>query len=525
MIVRNQEVMPHIWPTVVHMLADAVARSPDGIALVCEEESLTYRQYAACVSGLARQLATLGVGKESRVALVMSNSLDITIATFAVQAAGAQVVPLNPAYTVAELVPMIESAQPSTIFYDSAVSNALAPILARFQSEHCIEVGPGAKRFTCWRDDLSLAAQLPLPDPETLSTLQYTGGTTGRSKGVELTHRSIATNVSQREALFPTEPERERVLVITPLFHVYAMAMGLYLACYGRATLVIIPKFRPDVVLEAIERHSITLMSGSPTIFISLMAYEGFQNYDLSSLRACSSGASALSSETLNRWELATGCVVSEGYGQSETGPVLTYNPRYGTRKLSSVGIAVPLTEVQIVDTETGKNILSVGAVGEIRVRGPQLMQGYRGLPAETELSLHDGWLYTSDIGELDADGYLYIRDRKKEMVIVGGFNVYPREIEDALATHPDVIEAGVVGVADAYLGEALVACVVTRSSSTTKEVLIEHLASRLVKYKIPREVRFVNMIPKTSIGKTDKNQLRLDVAANTPFGDNNHVS
>ena len=507
--------MPQVWPTVVHMLADAAKRAPHQLALVCADESLSYLQYAACVAGLAHELKRLGAGPGARVALVMANSLDIAIATFAVQACGAQVVPLNPAYTAAELEPMLQSAQAHAIFYDCAAAATLAPLLAMFKPECAIQVGPGARRFTQWRDDLAWAQTLPLPSPDALSTLQYTGGTTGRSKGVDLMHRSVATNVSQREALFPTEPEAERVLAITPLFHVYAVAMGLYLACYGRGTLVIVPKYRPDVVLDAIQRHRITLLSGSPTIFIGLMAYEGFGSYDLSSLRACSSGASALSGETLRRWESAAGCPVSESYGQSESGPVLSYNPRHGTRKLGSVGISLPDTEIQIVDTETGTRVLPAGAVGEIRARGPQIMQAYRGLPVETAQALRDGWLYTTDIGELDHDGYLYIRDRKKDMVIVGGFNVYPREVEDALSTHPDVLEAGVVGVADAYRGEALVACVVTRNTRLTQDAITDYLAGRLAKYKIPREVRFVNALPKTSIGKTDKNQLRADVAAN----------
>jgi len=506
--------MPHVWPTVVHMLADAAQRAPDHVALVCAGESITYLQYAACVSGLAHELNTLGVGTGARVALVMSNSLDIAVATFAVQAAGAQVVPLNPAYTASELGPMLESAQAHAIFYDCAAAHALAQLLGMFKPQCAIQVGDGARRFTQWRDDLALAQTLPLPRADALSTLQYTGGTTGRSKGVDLTHLSVATNVSQREALFPTEPEAERVLAITPLFHVYAVAMGLYLACYCRGTLVIMPKYRPDVVLQTIQQHRITLMSGSPTIFIGLMAFEGFGRYDLTSLRACSSGASALSGETLARWESATGCTVSEGYGQSESGPVLSYNPRLGTRKQGSVGIAVPDTEIQIVDTETGTEVLPAGEVGEIRARGPQIMQGYRGLPIETALALRDGWLYTTDIGELDGEGYLSIRDRKKEMVIVGGFNVYPREVEDALSTHPDVLEAGVVGVADAYRGEALIACIVTRDSRLTQQAITDHLTGRLAKYKIPNEVRFVDALPKTSIGKTDKNQLRADIAS-----------
>jgi long-chain acyl-CoA synthetase len=505
--------LPHAWPSVVHMLADAAAKAPSHTALICGDESLSYAQLAACVSGLALELQAGGVGPGARVALVMNNSLDIAIATYGVQAAGAQVVPLNPAYTAAEIEPMLADAQASALIYDASVATVLQRMLPAFEPRHLIEVGPTSRRLTQWQGDVTLVARLPLPDTDSLSTLQYTGGTTGRAKGVDLTHASVAVNVSQREALLPTAPEAERVLAITPLFHVYAVSMGLYLAAYSRSTLVVMQRYRPDLVLQAIERHRITLLSASPTIFIGLMGYDGFAKADLSSLQLCFSGASALSQVTLSRWEEATGCGIVEGFGQSEAGPVLTYNPRIGLRKLGSVGIPVPLTEVQIVDTATGEHVLGAGQIGEIRARGPQIMRGYRQLPVETAQSLRDGWLYTSDIGEIDADGYLFIRDRKKEMVIVGGFNVYPREVEDAVFSHPGVQEAAVVGVPDEYRGEALVASVVRGDVSLTEEALLEYLGGRLVKYKIPREVRFVESLPKTSIGKTDKNQLRLDAA------------
>lgn len=253
--------------------------------------------------------------------------------------------PLNPAYTASELAPMLDDAAPDAIVYDSAVEAMLRPILdapGSIDIEKRIEVGPTARRLTAWSDRPELAGRLPLPDPEGLSTLQYTGGTTGRSKGVDLTHRAVAINVSQRGALLPTEPDRERVLAITPLFHVYAVAMGLHLAAYARATLVIVPRYRPDAVLKAIARHRITLLGASPTILLGLMACEAFGSADLGSLRLCFSGSSALPEATLRRWEEATGCAIAEGYGQSEAGPVLSYNPRDGVRKVGSVGVAVP---------------------------------------------------------------------------------------------------------------------------------------------------------------------------------------
>jgi long-chain acyl-CoA synthetase len=507
--------LPKVWPSVVHMLADAARQRPEAPALVCGDDALTYREYAACVAGLAAELNAAGVGRGDRVVLVMANSADIAIATFGVQAAGAEVVPLNPLYTASELGPMLDDADAAAIIHDTEAGPALRRLVERIEPRRRLEVGPGARRLTAWRDRPELVEQLPLPHADDPSTLQYTGGTTGRAKGVELLHRAVAVNVSQREALLPTEADAERVLAITPLFHVYAVSMGLYLAAYARGTVVIVPRYKPQAVLDLVARHRITLLAASPTILTGLMACAEFAAADLTSLRLCYSGSSALPESTLRRWEAATGCAVVEGYGQSEAGPVLSYNPRDGTRKVGSVGVAVPGTRIEIVDTETGSVVQPPGAVGEIRAQGPQLMRGYRNLPQETAAALRDGWLYTGDIGELDGDGYLYIRDRKKEMVIVGGYNVYPREVEEALYTHPRVREAGVVGVPDAYRGEALVATVVLAPGAPLgADELLAHLAQRLVRYKLPRSVRFVDALPKTGVGKLDKNRLREDAAA-----------
>jgi len=501
-------VLPVRYATVVHALADAARRAPHAIALVCGDESLDYRGYAACVARLAGELAALGTPGD-RIALLMGNSLDIAVATFGVQAAGFQVVPLNPAYTAFELDPILENAAPVVLIHDEGCAPALLDVARARGVRHLIPVGP-ARRLTRWRDERVPLEAVPLPAADALSTLQYTGGTTGRSKGVDLTHAAVSVNVSQREALLPTEPGAERVLAVTPLFHVYAVSMGLYLAVFCRGQLVILPRYRPEAVLDAIARHRITLFSGSPTLFTGLMGYEGFARADLRSLRLCFSGSAALPVETLRRWEAATGCVVVEGYGQSEAGPVLTYNPRHGVRKTGSVGIPLPLTEVQVVDVETGTRVLPPGEPGEIRARGPQIMRGYRGLADETAAALRDGWLHTGDIGLLDEDGYLSIRDRKKDMVIVGGYNVYPREVEEALHAHPAVVEAAVVGVPDAYRGEALVGFVVGRVAGIGPEELQRHLAERLVKYKIPADLRIVATLPKTVVGKTDKTRLRV---------------
>ena len=501
--------LPAVYPTVLHMLAAAADAAPDVTALRCGSETLTYRGYTSCVAGFAVELGSSIRGE--RVALIMGNSIDIAIAIFAVGEVDAQVVPLNPAYTEHELRPILEDAAPVAVVCDENLGEMLARIAEEIGIARVIRIGPG-KRLTAWRDQ-----SLPLPpppDPETLSTLQYTGGTTGRSKGVNLTHRSVAINVSQREALLPSG-EDERILIVTPPYHSYASAMGLYLAIHCRGTLNILPRYKPDDVLAIIERERITLFAGSPTLFVGLMAHENFSRTDFSSLRLCFSGSSALPVEILRRWEEATSCGICEGYGQSEAGPVLTYNPRNGVRKPGSAGPPLPLTDIEIVDVADGVSRLGVGEAGEIRARGPQIMAGYRNRPDETATALRDGWLYTGDIGTLDADGYLFVKDRKKDMVIVGGFNVYPREVEEVLCAHEAVQEAAVIGVLDSYRGEELLAYVVLRAGrTTTTQELSSYLRERLTKYKNPREIHLSAALPKTSVGKVDKVQLRKSASA-----------
>ena len=497
-----------LYPTVVHMLAAATSAAPDREALRYGDETLTYRDYAACVAGFAAELAA-AIGPDiarSRIAVLMANSIDTAIAIYAVAATGAQLVPLNPAYTAHELEPILADAEPALIVCDSGLDGMVRELAARTGIGQCIAIGPD-KRLTAWRGDSRDIESFP--DPARLGLLQYTGGTTGRAKGVNLTHGAVATNVAQRETLLPSE-DGERILAVTPLYHSYAMAMGLHLACYCRGTLILLPRYHPKDVLDLIARERVTLFAGSPTLFVGLMSHADFANTDFSSLKLCFSGASALPVETLQRWEQATGCAICEGYGQTEAGPVLTYNPRHGRRKTGSVGLPLPRTEVQIVDADTGRKVLPVGEAGEVRARGPQIMSGYRNRPDETATALRDGWLYTGDIGAFDEDGYLFIRDRKKDMVIVGGFNVYPREIEEVLCQHPDVVEAAVVGVTDTYRGETLHAYVTLRASATaTSEGLYSYLKERLTKYKIPARIDTRGAIPKTSVGKIDKVALR----------------
>ena len=497
-----------VYPTVVAMLRAAAAAAPEREALVDGSRRLSYRDYLACVAGFARELSALGVRGE-RVAYVLPNGLDICIATFAIHAAGAQAVPLNPLYTERELAQILEDAAPRVLIHDAAGAALAETLAARLGIAARIAVGPGAKPLDQWRGGDGALPE-PGPSPDDLGLLQYTGGTTGRSKGVNISHGATARNIAQREGLLPTGRGGERIVCVMPLFHSYALAMGLHLAAYCSGTLVILPRYKPDQLLATMVEEKITIFPGSPTIFTGLLSRPDFAGAEFRRVHTCYSGSAVLPAEILQRWEKTTGCPIYEGYGQTEAGPVLTYNPVHGVRKPGSVGIVLADTEVEIVDTEAGTRVLPPGEIGEIRARGPQIMRGYRNLPAETAAALRDGWLYTGDLGEFDRDGYLYIRDRKKDMVIVGGYNVYPREVEEVLHMHPAVAEAAAVGVADSYRGEVVHAYVVARPGRTLDdESLRAHCAANLAKYKIPAVFRIVDALPKTTVGKLDKKTLR----------------
>jgi long-chain acyl-CoA synthetase len=498
--------LPKPHPSVVHMLAAAGEAAPEAEALVETGSRLSYREYVSCVAAFAAELGALGVRGE-RVASVLPNSIDACIAAFGILAAGAQHVPLNPLYTERELGEILSDAAAQVLVATDEAAPGLEAVARKTGIGTLIALGPRARslRALC----TAPATQMPLPEPDSLALLQYTGGTTGRAKGVNLTHRAIATNVAQREGLLPTGM-RERIVCPMPIFHAYGMAMGLFLAASCCGCLVLLPRYQPDILLDAIEKERITIFPGSPTIFVGLMAHPAFARTDWSRVHTCYSGAAPLAEPVLRRWEAAVGTPILEGYGQTEAGPVLSFNPRDGVRKPGSVGVPVAATEIQIVDVETGTRTLSAGERGEIRARGPQTMQDYRNLPQESAEALRGGWLYTGDVGELDADGYLYIRDRKKDMVIVGGYNVYPREIEEVLFAHPAVMEAAALGVPDEYRGEIVRAYVVLKPDArASEEELLAHCRANLARYKIPLRVEILDALPKTSVNKTDKKLLK----------------
>ncbi len=485
-------------------MLDACARSrPGAEALVCGKDRLSYGAYGAAVGAMAEDLRGSGLSG-GRVALVMPNSADFAVALMGSLAAGAETAPLNPLYTAHELTGILDDCRPGLILAAPETAAVVTEVARALGLPAPRIVGPGADRLIGGR------AALPLPDPDMPGLLQYTGGTTGRPKGVRITHRASAVNVGQRQALVPVMAD-DRILAMTPMYHVYASSMGLFAAPLVGAALVILPRYAPDLVFDTVAAERISFFLGSPTIFNGLLAAPGLADADLSSLRVSYSGSAALAVETLAAWQRQTGSVVCEGYGQTECGPVLTSNPSDGPRKTGSVGPALPDTQLQIVDVETGMRQLPPGEPGEIRALGPQVMMGYLNRPEETAATLRDGWVYTGDIGEMDADGYLFVRDRKKDMVIVSGFNVYPREIEEVLYALPGVIEAAAFGLPDPRTGERLLVHAV--APRLTPEDLAAHLAGRLTRYKQPRQIVMVASLPKTPIGKIDKPALRAAAA------------
>ena len=479
--------------TPLGILARAVASRPTATALVAGDVRLSYAHYARAVIGLAAQLACVG----RPVAILLRNGIEICIAGFAVQAAGGIAATLNPDYTPRELGQMLADADPALVIVHG---DLVERVRAAGYTGRIMVV-----------DDSWLAVQiaagdgaLPTPAPDALAVLQFTGGSTGRAKGVLLTNRAVAANVAQREAVLPTEFGHERIVCIMPLFHSFASAMCLCLAANAAGALHILPRYRPDWLLDCIEREAITRLPAGPTIYNGLLGFDGLRRERLASLRCAYSGSAPLAVETLVRWEAATGVPIYEGYGQSEAGPVLTYQgPAVGS-KPGSVGPPLPGTTIEIVG----------GATGEIRARGPQIMASYLNDPAATAAALQDGWLYTGDIGHFDDDGHLFIDDRKKDMAIIGGYNVFPREIDEVLNAAPGVVEAAAVAVPDAYRGEIIHAFVC--GPTLNLDAVRAHCVANLVRYKQPALIEVVAALPRTSVGKVDKPALRALAAVAT---------
>lgn len=495
------------YPTIVHALAKAAELNPDAPGLVCQERQLSYGEYAQAVGALARQFGELG-GAQQRIAYVMTNGLEACVGLLAGMAARAQVSPLNPFYTDAELEPLVRDVDPRVIVCDAGTAERVRAMAARIGIKHIVQLGNGGITV----DELLARPHgaLPLPREDDLSAIFFTGGTTGVPKGATHTHLSLMAYCYGVAAVWPFPLDRERVLNVAPLFHIWGFCFTLVAPVYFRAFMDIMPAYKPALVLEEFQKRKITIFAGGPAaLYLGLRANENFTKTDFSSLRVCLSGGAPCPEELLTSWEQATGCVLLEGWGMSEGAPIHS-NPLHGVRKIGSVGIAAPGTFAEVVDLETGEKVMPTGERGEIRLRGAQFTKGYRNRPEDNRQSIRNGWLYTGDIGYYDADGYMFLVDRKKEMIIVGGYNVYPREIDELLFKHPAILEAVTIGVPDSFSGEAVKAYVVLRpDGKLTVEELQDYCRASLVKYKVPTQIEFLEALPRSGVGKINKLELK----------------
>ncbi len=500
---------------------------------------LTFRELEGAANRFANALASLGVKKGDRVAIHLPNSPQFVISYFGALKAGAIVIAFNPLYTAPEVerqlndcgaetmvtmtkfYPIVKQVQANTQVKRVIVTNIkeyFHPLvkflftLAREKKDgHRVAVGPEDHRFA----DLLARAPATRPAvslrPEDVALLQYTGGTTGVPKGAILTHRNLGSNLVQSAAWRPdSRPGQESSICVLPFFHLYGMQVGMNNMIYLGGAMILFPRFEMDPVLMAIDRYKPTLFPGVPTLYIAINNYKDIAEHDLKSIQACLSGAAPLPLEVETQFEKLISGKVVEGYGLTESGPVATSNPLAGVRKPGSIGIPFPDTELKIVDPENPARDLAVGEVGEIAIKGPQVFQGYWNRPEETAKTLREGWLITGDIGKQDTDGYFYIVERKKDMIISSGFKIFPRDVEEVLFEHPKIQDVAVVGIPDPYSGEVPKAFVVLKRGETaTEKEILDFCAAHLAKYKVPHAVEFRASLPKTIIGKVLRRTLQ----------------
>jgi long-chain acyl-CoA synthetase len=423
----------------------------------------------------------------------------------------AQVAPVNPFLTPRELYKVLADVDARVLICDPSSEDKARTVAPELGVADVLTLGPGGIDVERWAGDAALELDAaPMPEADDLALLIFTGGSTGLPKGVDHSHRGLVWGCLQHCTVWPGEFGKERFLNVAPMFHIWGLSYATWVPIYMRSTLVMVPRYEPDKVVQALGEHHVTIFGGGPApIYMGLLASPLFDGTDFSSLRYCLSGGAPCPQDLHREWRARTGRPLLEGWGMSEGAP-FCLNPAEGERKLSSVGNPVPETEIEIVDLESGDSVLARGRAGEVRVRGPQLMQRYRGKPEETASTLRGGWLYTGDIGYVDDDGFLFLVDRKKDMVIVGGYNVYPREVDEVLFNHPKIREAATVGKPDPRLGEVLVAFVVLdRGQTMDDEELFAYCSEQMVKYKRPVEVFFVDALPKTGTNKINRRALR----------------
>ena len=529
------------------MLDDAAESNPNATATIFFNRKRTYKSISDAAWRFANGLRRLGIKKGDRVAMVLPNTPQFVIAFYGALRAGATVVPCNPRYTAPEmqhqladsgatavvvlsrLYPLVKAARAGTSVEHVIVTNIkeeMPPVL-RILFTLAKEKKDGHRQpFAGDPGAAAFSAVLAAPaDPfdagtrsDDVALLQYTGGTTGISKGAMLSHRALVANTLQCRAWFTNLRDGgDAAMAVMPFFHVYGLTVVMSLAVQAAAAMVLEPQLDLEHLLKDIQRHRPQMFCGAPIIYNAINNSPLAKKYDLRSIEACISGSAPLLLETHRKFVELTGAKLVEGYGLTEAAPVTHSNPIFGEgkQKVGTIGVPFPDVESKVVDLETGEREMGPGESGELIVRGPQLMDGYYKRPDETAQTLRSGWLYTGDIATVDDEGYVAIVDRKKEMIIVSGFNVYPREVEEALASHPAVLDAAAIGVPHPIKGEEVKAFVVLKPGETaTADELRAHCAERLASFKRPHEIEFRRSLPKTLIGKTLRKELAAEERA-----------
>ena len=493
------------------LLDDAAGRFPGRPCISFDDETLSYAQVRGLTNRFAAGLRDLGLDPDDRLAILLPNCPAFVLAYFGALKAGLVVVPLNPLCTPPELTRYLLESGAAGIVTMPQLLESVVPQLDRTPLRRVIVAGlvEPAAGVVGLESLLGAAPATAEPvDADAQALLMFSGGTTGIPKAIMLSHAQCVANARQAAAWGHVD-SADRFLAVLPLFHGFGMGVTMNAALAGGAEIVLLPRFRPAEVLAAIERYRPTMLIGVPTMFAALVAEPDLASHDLTSLQGVFVGAAPLTKAITEEFEGATGARMIEGYGLTESVTGIMANPFHGMHKPGSVGVPFPGVDAKIVGLEDGAD-LPPGETGEIVLRSPTVMLGYQGDPEATAQTIREGWLFTGDVGRMDDDGYFYVTDRIKELIIVGGSNVYPREVDEVLEQHPKVLMAAVVGIPDPRQGELIRAYVVlVPGAAATADELIAYAREHLVQYKVPSEVTFQTALPMTPIGKILRRALR----------------
>ena len=502
-----------------------VAKNPDKPYLIWGDKQLTYKEANSVACKLASSIISLGYAKGDRIALMTTNLPEYIICLQACWKLGAAIVPTNPMYTVPELTHQFGDSGARIVVTEAQFANKVAEIIKNgktsveklvvIQTANKAELEPADYIFDY--EDLIAKGEDKEPDievkAEDLSMLQYTGGTTGLSKGCILSNANLEAMACQDVEWFKppfTDPETIVTMAAMPLYHIYGFNTSVNMMMVAGGTIVVVNGPTPDNLLKNINEHEPNYFAAVPAMIYGLNAHPQIGHSKIKSIKGMICGSSPLAVEGLNKFEELSGAVITEGYGLSETSNVLTCTPFYTKRKIGSVGLPWPDVDIKIVDLEEGIKEMPNGEPGELIAKGPQIMSGYWNNPEETSNVLRDGWLYTGDIATIDDDGFITIVDRKKDMILCSGFNVFCREIDEVMYTHPKVLDACAIGIPDPKRGETPKIFIILKPGQTmTEEEVKDYCRQYLAPYKVPTHVAFIDELPRTSVGKPMRNALR----------------